>query len=366
MGSGYVRQEAANIITGNTIEASHLNNEFNALLAAFDASTGHSHDGTPGEGPQISLTASVSGTLPVANGGTNATTASAARTSLGVAIGTDVQAYNAELGEIAAITPVDGDFLKNVSGTWTVVNESNFEINKLRCKNSTNQILLDSDAANTGTISMATLSSDQTYTFPDETGTVILDADQASASSLGIASFSPTYFTVTAGDVAIDDATTTGKGISELATTTEINTGTDTGRTITPGALSDSNYGLIPVSFPSATTLDTSTGDGWSYFHVPSTLNGMDLVSIEAFVATAGTTGTTDIQVHNVTDAVDMLSTVLTIDSTETNSSTAATPAVINTATDDVATGDVLRIDIDAVSTTPAKGLVVILYFRIP
>ncbi len=179
MGNGYVRQEAANIITGNTIEASHLNNEFNALLAAFDASTGHSHDGTAGEGPKISLTSSVSGTLPVANGGTNATTASAARTSLGVAIGSDVQAYSAELGEIAAITPVDGDFLKNVSGTWDVVNESNFEINKLRCKNSTNQIILDSDAANTGTISMATLSSGQTYTFPDETGTVLTTAQQA-------------------------------------------------------------------------------------------------------------------------------------------------------------------------------------------
>ena len=91
----------------------------------------------------------------------------------------------------------------------------------------------------------------------------------------------------------------------------------------------------------------------------------MNLVEVEAFVVTAGTTGTTDIQIANVTQGVDILSTKLTIDSGETNSSSAVA-AVIDTANDDVATGDVLRVDIDAVSTTPAEGLVVILYFRIP
>jgi len=40
----------------------------------------------------VVLTTDVSGTLPVANGGTNATTASAARTSLGLAIGSDIDA----------------------------------------------------------------------------------------------------------------------------------------------------------------------------------------------------------------------------------------------------------------------------------
>lgn len=81
MGTGYTRQSAAEIQTGEIIEAAPINAEFNQLQNAFDSSVGHTHDGTIGEGPKISLTSSVSGVLPVANGGlgginkTNATTA---------------------------------------------------------------------------------------------------------------------------------------------------------------------------------------------------------------------------------------------------------------------------------------------------
>lgn len=111
---------------------------------------------------------------------------------------------------------------------------------------------------------------------------------------------------------------------------------------------------------------NTATGDGKAYFQVPPELAGMNLVEVRARVVTAGTTNTTDIQIANVTDSVDMLSTKMTIDSTEVDTSTAATPAVIDTTKDDVVEGDVLRIDIDAVSTTPAKGLVVSLRFALP
>ena len=106
-----------------------------------------------------------------------------------------------------------------------------------------------------------------------------------------------------------------------------------------------------------------STGDGKKYFHIPPELNGMNLVYVHAFDVTAGTTGVSTIQIANVTDSVDMLSTRITIDSGETGSNTAATPAVIDTTKDDVATNDVIRIDIDGTSTTAPKGLVVTLGF---
>lgn len=113
-------------------------------------------------------------------------------------------------------------------------------------------------------------------------------------------------------------------------------------------------------------TTDTATGNGKFYFHIDSRLAGMNLVDVHAEVITAGTTGTLDVQIHNVTQAADMLSTKLTIDSGETGSDTAAAPAVIDAANDDVVENDVLRVDVDAVHTTPAKGLMLTLGFRTP
>jgi hypothetical protein len=51
--AGYSARQAS-FTTGDTILAAHSNDEFNQVLAAFHATTGHSHDGTAGEGGPIS------------------------------------------------------------------------------------------------------------------------------------------------------------------------------------------------------------------------------------------------------------------------------------------------------------------------
>ena len=106
-----------------------------------------------------------------------------------------------------------------------------------------------------------------------------------------------------------------------------------------------------------------ATGDGKFYFHIDARLDGKRIKDIHAEVITAGTTGTTDIQIANVDAGVDILTTKLTIDSGETGSDTAATPAIITVANAGVTLNQVLRIDVDAVSTTAPKGLIITLGF---
>lgn len=119
----------------------------------------------------------------------------------------------------------------------------------------------------------------------------------------------------------------------------------------------------VLVSDPNGSAI--TTGDGKAYIVIPNLLNGHNLVDADAAVTTVSSSGTPTVQIANVSQAADMLSTKITIDANENTSYTAATAPVIDTGNDDVATGDILRVDID-VAGTGAKGLVVILTFEAP
>ena len=71
MGATYTRQSA--YADGDTITADHTNDEFDQLVAAFAAATGHTHDGTAGEGGVLSLIAAHSITMGAGTAGTDVT-----------------------------------------------------------------------------------------------------------------------------------------------------------------------------------------------------------------------------------------------------------------------------------------------------
>jgi len=71
MGATYTRQST--ITDGAVIEASHFNDEYNQILAAFAASTGHTHDGTTAEGGPITKLLGNTLTFGAATAGTDIT-----------------------------------------------------------------------------------------------------------------------------------------------------------------------------------------------------------------------------------------------------------------------------------------------------
>jgi len=71
MGATYTRQSTYS--DGDVITAAHTNDEFNQLLAAFAASTGHTHDGTTAEGGPITKLLGTSLTFGDGTAGTDIT-----------------------------------------------------------------------------------------------------------------------------------------------------------------------------------------------------------------------------------------------------------------------------------------------------
>ena len=150
----------------------------------------------------------------------------------------------------------------------------------------------------------------------------------------------------------VSAASLTAAGKVELATTAEIDTGTDTGRAIPIDQFVASNrnvrYVIIRLlAAATATTVSTTVG-GDVEFPFTGTI-----IEVGAYVDTAGTTNLTTVDINKA--GTTILSTKITIDSTEKSSRTAATAPVISVSS--ITAGDILTFDIDAIQTTAALGL---------
>ncbi len=227
MGATYTRQSSSNIVDGNVIEASDLNNEFNQLLAAFVASSGHTHDGTEAEGGAITKLLGTAITIGDATSGTDIAVTFDGESNDGVLTWMEDEDYfqfsddlllstteklqfrdtaiyinssaDGQLDLVAdteiqiAATTVDINGNVDISGTLTVGGALDFS---------------DANITNIGSIALDTITNDGTDITLDSSGDIILDADGA---DVFLKDAGTTYGSLTnsSGNLIIKSGTTT-------------------------------------------------------------------------------------------------------------------------------------------------------------
>jgi len=161
--AGYTRQDLANNISnGNVIDADDLDNEFNAIDAAFNNTTGHTHDGTAENGSPITVIGPVQDIVATS-------TLLRPKTTNVVSLGTDALRYKDLFLEGNA--DVDGTF--NVQGAATL--QSTLAVTG----NTTisGDLTVDGDATIAGNLTFGDAATDTVSFAADVTSNIIPAAD---------------------------------------------------------------------------------------------------------------------------------------------------------------------------------------------
>lgn len=162
-------------------------------------------------------------------------------------------------------------------------------------------------------------------------------------------------------------ASVTVAGVSELATTAEIDTGTDSTRAIPVDQFvaSDRNIRFVDFAIVSVDD-DVATGTTLIEWVAPFTgtiiQSDTDANYFMAWNAIAGTTGTMVVDIH-LGGTTIMTTNKLDIETGEKTTASATTQPDLTTTA--ITAGDIITIDVDAVHTTPAKGLTVRMAIRL-
>jgi len=254
--TGYVRQSTADIIAGQDIKALPLANEFNALEAAFNSTTGHTHDGTTGNGPKISLTNSVSGILPSVKGGTGSNLSIVeGDIILGNGVGTTTRLPIGTSGYVLTSNGTTASWTSPVITGGSFIDNTTFIVDD---GDNTKKIAFEASGITTGTT--------RTMTIPNASGTLsLIDFAQTFSAlktiTLGNATTLTTYLEFTPSDY------TTGKPkfyIQKSATASAWNLGlfdsTNNAGTINFVATTGFTWnGVQLVDLSSSQTLTTKT-----------------------------------------------------------------------------------------------------------
>ena len=316
MGETYTRQSSSTIVDGATIEASHFNAEFDQLQAAFQASTGHTHDGTANEGGPITKLLGNTLTFGAGTAGTDIAITFDGETSDGVLKWMEDEDYfefsddilvaiteklqfrdtaiyinsstDGQLDLVAdteiqiAATTIDINGNVDVSGTLTVGGALDFS---------------DANITNIGSIALDTITNDGTDITLDSSGDIVLDADGADI-TLKDAGTTFGSLTNSSGELVIKSGSTPTAAItlSGANATVEGNLTVDGNFDVT-GTLDFSDSAITNVG---SIQLDSIAGDGDTNTSI--TFSGSDVITM----ATGGTSALTIDASQNVTVAGDL------------------------------------------------------------
>ena len=299
MGATYTRQSTYS--DGDIITAAHTNDEFNQLLAAFAASTGHTHDGTAAEGGPITKLLGNTLTFGAGTAGTDITITFDGETSDGVLKWMEDEDYFEFSDDILVASTEKiqfGDtatFLQQSSdGVLRIDGEATIDLNASTAVTVSNDLKLDSDSAVLG----FGADNDVTLTHVADTALLLNDAIKLTFrdSALSVSSSTDgqldidadTEVEITTPLLEISADATVGDDLTLKSDAAVLGFGADTDTTLTHVA----DTGLLLNS-----TRQLQFGDSGTYIH-QSADGVLDLVSdteIEINATTIDINGNADI-----------------------------------------------------------------------
>ena len=255
--------------------------------------------------------------IAIADGGTGAITASGARTALGLEIGVDVQAYDAELAALSGLTPTDSNFIVGNGTTFVMESGStvrdslglgtsdSVQFSTIITSNLTvggPSITLEgaTDDSFESTLVVTDPTADRTITFQDASGTVALLSDVQASDTLEelndvtLTSSANGDFLRYNGSVWINDAVnlstdTIGDYVESLVAGTGITVSVTSGEAQTPTvSFSAGLNDLSDVTLTSTQTGDILRYNGSAFINEPLNL-GTDTEGAYVASLVAGT-----------------------------------------------------------------------------
>ena len=215
MGTGYTRNDTGNnIADGNVINASDLDGEFDAIVAAFNASSGHTHDGSTGEGPPIEAAG-------IANNAVELGTKTTGNYVATITGGTGIASTGATSGETISHT-LSVDLSELTDMTQTIVGTDEFIVldNGADRRKAANEIplsIFDNDSGFTttsGTVTSVALSAGNLI---DVSGSTITSSGTFTV-NVDLSELTDMTETIVTGDefVVLDDGAQKRKAASEI------------------------------------------------------------------------------------------------------------------------------------------------------